>query len=70
MGYLITQIINSYRAQACAISPDFSQLGLRPRRLSIRQSPAILHSLSHYNRFIIKHIDNKSQFCEKKIIEI
>ena len=60
---LTAVVFNSCSAQTCAISPDFSQLGLRPRRLSIWRYSA---SLSHYNCFIIQHIDNKSQFREKK----
>ena len=46
----ICWIINNYPAQSCGILPDFSQLGLRPRRLSIRRYSA------RFRRIIVKYL--------------
>ena len=38
--YQCVELYNCYSAQACVISPMFSQLGLRPRRLRIKRHHA------------------------------
>ena len=56
--YQCVELYNYYRAQTCVISPNFNQLGLRPRRYHARFSAIMVKYLYRRTDYVMENLSN------------